>query len=195
MGGVKRIDLVQRTVIGLPIETGPNPTSVAIAPDGNHAYVLNSGDGTMVAIRLATNQVDGDPIGVGCYRSVARRRLLAAEQLRHLEAAADSLFTTDVVPRSGIKLLDAINGAGTVREGGDEAEYIMRDIRWLREATEKPCPKCESWPTGFNNGLTNKILDLRQRLDGMMDKGWPTRAEGQPLLDVLTSVGMELGFW
>jgi len=29
----------------------------------------------------------------------------------------------------------------------------------------------------------------------MMDDGWPTLAEGQPLVDVLTAVGMELGFW
>jgi YVTN family beta-propeller protein len=195
VGNVKVIDLVQHKVIGSPIETGPRPTAVVITRDGARAYVLNSGDGTISTIDLATNEITGAPISVGRHISVARLRLLALEQLRHLEAAVESVFDKDVAPRSGIKVIDFINNFGAGRRGGVKAEDIVIKIKELRELVEQPCPQCEEWPTGYNNGLTNRVLDLRHRLDSMMDDGFPTPAVGQPLIDVLTAVGMELGFW
>jgi len=64
---VSVIDLTTNTVVGLPIPVGIGPVKVAITPDGNTAYVVNSrtGSDNVSAIDLTTNTVVGSPIPVG----------------------------------------------------------------------------------------------------------------------------------
>ena len=47
-----------------PITVGKGPIGVAITPDGKHAYVTNTGDGTVSVITTATGAVSA-PITVG----------------------------------------------------------------------------------------------------------------------------------
>ena len=64
---VSVLDLTTNTVVGLPISVGIGPVKVAITPDGNTAYVVNSrtGSDNVSAIDLTTNTVVGSPIPVG----------------------------------------------------------------------------------------------------------------------------------
>jgi YVTN family beta-propeller protein len=64
------IDTATNKVVGPPIKlgTGTGPLAVAVTPDGTHAYVANSGTGTVSVIDTATNNVltgPGFPIPVG----------------------------------------------------------------------------------------------------------------------------------
>jgi len=49
---------------GPPINTGKNPSYIAITPDGQTAYVSNQGSGTVTPIDVGTN-TPGTPIPVG----------------------------------------------------------------------------------------------------------------------------------
>src|SRR5205823_209165 len=63
---VSVIDTATNTVIGSPISVGNFPKRIAIAPDGQRAYVtVEFGAGTVSVIDTATNTVVGSPITVG----------------------------------------------------------------------------------------------------------------------------------
>lgn len=47
------------------LNVGPSPGAVAITPNLNKAYVANTGDGTLTAISLVDNAVQGSPIQIG----------------------------------------------------------------------------------------------------------------------------------
>jgi DNA-binding beta-propeller fold protein YncE len=47
------------------LNVGPSPGAVAITPNLSKAYVANTGDGTITAISLVDNAVQGSPITVG----------------------------------------------------------------------------------------------------------------------------------
>ena len=49
---------------GTPIPAGPEPTAIAISPDGSTAYVTDFGTGQLMPITLATGTA-GTPIAVG----------------------------------------------------------------------------------------------------------------------------------
>lgn len=51
------IDAASNDLVGSPIEVGCEPTSIAIAPNGKHAYVANRFSGTVMVIETATNAV------------------------------------------------------------------------------------------------------------------------------------------
>ena len=197
---VRMVDLVQGRLMRAPVEAGDSPSSLGLTADGARAYVLSSGAGTISTVDLATNQLVGAPIEVASHMSVARRRLLAADQLRHLEATADSVFGKVPLP-AGPKWLAGVNrplakvmSFAEDRRGGVAAEYIIAHLKDLREEVEQPCPLCETSPSQFNIELTNEVLDLRWRLNKLMDDGFPPD-EAQPMVDVLTAVAIELGFW
>lgn len=66
---VSTFDTVSISEVGSPIAlepgTGANPFGVAIAPDGRHAYVTNSGAGNVSVIDVATRTANGSPVAVG----------------------------------------------------------------------------------------------------------------------------------
>ena len=57
--------------VSAPITVGKGPVEVAITPDGKHAYVANSGDGTVSVITTATGAVSAT-ITVGTSRGAVR---------------------------------------------------------------------------------------------------------------------------
>ena len=53
--------------VSAPITVGKGPTTVAITPDGKHAYVINRDDSTVSVITTATGAVSA-PITVSGLR-------------------------------------------------------------------------------------------------------------------------------
>jgi YVTN family beta-propeller protein len=52
-------------VIGSPIVVGPQPSGVAVTPDGGKLYVTDIAEHHVMVINTATDMVIGPPIPVG----------------------------------------------------------------------------------------------------------------------------------